>query len=158
MASQPASLLTRSIATFDLEDEADPLGSRKTLAGQVSVSVLKATACSLRGSQLSNKQRGQCGPLRESFNASLIHVKDHGVELRCHKSVYLPISADLRRMVWKFAFGTWVLYQQNFPLDDDSTRWSRKSDPGRAVKCIWPFSFNVQLLGGLGKYVGMEQL
>ena len=147
--------------------------------------------------------------LRESFNACLIHVRDHGVGLRYHKRAYTflyqhvcharnkhclvagsaltPLQrlnkdksqahrmyafgstvlasgsqADLRRMVGKFAYGAYL-----GPVLNKTSHWATiqldgpesqvKVVQSSAVKCIWPLRFDVQLLGGLGKYVGTLQ-
>ena len=147
--------------------------------------------------------------LREGFNACLIHMRDHGVGLRHHKSAYTflyqhvchahsrrclvavsaltPLQrlnkdksqahrmyafgstvlasgsqADLRRMVGKFAYGAYL-----GPVLNKTSHWTTiqldgpesqvKVVQSSAVKCIWPLRFDVQLLGGLGKYVGALQ-
>ena len=147
--------------------------------------------------------------LREGFSACLIHMRDHGVGLRYHKSAYTflyqhvchahnrhclvagsaltPLQrlnkdksqahrmyafgstvlasgsqADLRRMVGKFAYGAYL-----GPVLNKTSHWTTiqldgpesqvKVVQSSAVKCIWPLRFDVQLLGGLGKYVGALQ-
>ena len=71
-------------------------------------------------------------------------------------------QSDARRMVGKFAYGTYL-----GPVLNKTSHWTAiqldgPESPVRvvqssAVKCIWPLRFDVQLLGSLGKFVGTVQ-